>query len=159
MPTTLGKPFSVDWRGKPPHMLFPDIPVWYAFLKTYGSLFTNLYYDCFLGGPTLTPEEEKDPMKRMWRSNTVKRIDAIAELPNEIWIIEVSTYPGPRSLGQLMTYQALWIEDPKIMKPEKMCLVCGGLDTDIGPSAAKFGVQIYVIPPDEGGHWPEPHYG
>lgn len=158
MPTTLGNPFSVDWRGKPPHMLPPDYPVWYAFLEKYGSIFTALYYDCFVGGPHLTPEEEKDPMKRMWRANTVKRIDALAELEGEIWIIEVATYPGPRSLGQLMTYQALWLEDPKIMKPEKMCLVCGGIDTDIGPSAAKFGAEIYVIPPDDGGQWPEPHY-
>ena len=139
-------------------MLFPDVPVWYAFLDTYGSLFKNLYYDCWVGGPTLTKEEEKDPLQLMWRVNTVKRIDALAELENQIWIIEVATAPGPRSLGQLMTYQALWLEDPKIMKPEKMCLVCGGIDTDIGPSAAKFGVQIYVIPPEGGGLWPEPHY-
>jgi hypothetical protein len=158
MPTTLGKPFSVDWRGRPPHMLFPDIPVWYAFLETYGKFFINLYYDCWVGGPTLTKEQERDPLQRMWRANTVKRIDALAELENEIWIIEVATYPGPRSLGQLMTYQALWLEDPKIMKPEKMCLVCGGIDTDIGPSAAKFGVQTFVMPPDSGGKWPEPHY-
>lgn len=158
MPTILGEQFSVKWRGKPPHMLPPDYPVWYAFLDKYGQLFERLYYDCLVGGPLLSPEEKKDPMKRMWRDNTAKRIDAIAELPDSVWLIEVATYPGPRSLGQLMTYQALWLEDPKIMKPEKMCLVCGGIDTDIGPSAAKFGAQIFVIPPAEGGQWPEPHY-
>jgi hypothetical protein len=139
-------------------MLYPDIPVWYTFLSQYGSLFINLYYDCFVGGPVLTPEEELDPLKRMWRSNTVKRIDVLAELADEIWIIEVATSPGPRSLGQLMTYQALWLEDTKIMKPEQMCLVCGSIDTDIGPSAAKFGAKIFVIPPEDGGQWPEPHY-
>jgi hypothetical protein len=88
-------------------MLFPDIPVWYAFLNTYGRFFKALYYDCFVGGPTLTEEQEKDPLERMWRANTVKRIDALAELENEIWIIEVATYPGPRSLGQLISGPAI----------------------------------------------------
>jgi len=158
MPTELGRPFSIEWRGHPPHMLKPDEPVWYLFLKTYGKFFINLYYDCFVGGPNFTEEELKDPLNKLWRSNTVKRIDAIAELPDEVWIIEVATRPGPRSLGQLMTYQALWLEDPKIIKPEKMCLVCGVVDTDIAPSAAKFGAQIFVMRPPDGGEWPEIRY-
>ncbi|MBA7525266.1 hypothetical protein ES705_17417 [subsurface metagenome] len=37
-------------------MLPPDIPVWYRFLKTWGHEVVNLYYDCLLGGPYLSPE-------------------------------------------------------------------------------------------------------
>ena len=118
MPTTLGKPFSINWRGRPPHMLRPDIPVWYRFLEKWGFLFKKLYYDSLLGGPTLTKKEEKDYMKRMWRANNAKRTDAIAETENEVWIIEVADGPGMRAVGQLMVYQSLWFEDPKIIKPE-----------------------------------------
>jgi len=126
-------------------MLEPDIPVWYRFLDIWGRFFEALYYDSFLGGPSLTPEEEKDPFKRMWRANTSKRADAIAETRDEVWLIEVSDYPGMRALGQLHTYQTLWIEDPKIMKPEKLVLVCSRLDTDIGAACGKFGIQIYIV--------------
>jgi len=126
-------------------MLAPDIPVWYRFLEIYGSWFKNLYYDSFLGGPYLSEEEEKDPMKRMWRANTAKRTDAIAETENEVWLIEVSEYPGMRAVGQLHTYQALWLEDPKIMKIERMVLVCARLDADIGAACGKFGFQVYII--------------
>ena len=126
-------------------MLTPDIPVWYRFLETYGEQFVSLYYDCLLGGPVLTPEQEKDPMQRMWRANTAKRPDAVAETENEVWLIEVSDYPGMRAVGQLHTYQALWLEDPKIMKIEKMVLVCARLDTDIGAACGKFGFQVYII--------------
>ena len=145
MPTILGKPFLTSWTGRPPHMLLPDVPVWYRFVEKMGGLFEKLYYDSFLGGPTLTAEEELDPMKRMWRANTAKRTDAIVETINEVWLIEVSNYPGMRAVGQLHTYQALWIEDPKIIKPEKMVLVCERLDTDIGAACGKFGFQVYVI--------------
>lgn len=146
MPTTLGKKYSTDWRGQPPHMLRQDVPVWYDFLTQYGHLFIALYYDVLLGGPWLTQEEEKDPMKRMWRANVAKRADAIAELENEVWIIEVNTEPGLRSLGQLMTYHALWLEDPLIIKPEKLLLVARTVDRDALAAAAQYGVQIYIMP-------------
>ena len=145
MPTELKHKHSLSWRGKPSHMLKPDVPVWYRFLEAYGSQFTALYYDCLLGGTTLTPEQEKDPMQRMWRANTAKRPDAIAETESEIWLIEVSDYPGMRAVGQLHTYQALWLEDPQVMKIEKMVLVCSRLDTDIGAACGKFGFQVYII--------------
>ena len=146
MPTSLGKKYSIDWRGRPPHMLRQDVPVWYRFLEKWGFLFINLYYDCLLGGPTLTPEEEADPMKRMWRATNSKRADAIAETENEVWIIEVAEGPGLRAIGQLMVYLSLWVEDAKIMKPERKVLVCRKIDQDMFAAAAQSGIAIYVMP-------------
>ncbi len=145
MPTELGKKWSIDWRGNPPHMQQPDHPVWYRFLERYGQYFKALYYDCHVGGPFLTPEQMADPMERMWRTNTVKRADAIAELENELWIIEVADYPGLRAIGQLMMYQTLWLEDPKIMKPEQLVLVSERIDNDMGIACSRYGIKIYLV--------------
>lgn len=145
MPTDLGSRFRIDWRGRPPHMLDQDIPVWYRFLERYGHLFTALYYDCLLGGPFYTPEQLTDPYMKMWRLNTSKRADAIAETADEVWIIEVASYPGLRAVGQLQVYQTLWLEDPKIRKPEKLLLVCERIDQDLGAACGKFGIQVYII--------------
>lgn len=146
MPTRLGRSYDTDWRGSPPHMLATDIPVWYRFLEKWGFLFRNLYYDVLLGGPVLSPEQEDDPYWRMWRANISKRADAIAELEEAVWIIEVAKRPGLRAIGQLMTYVSLWIEDPKIQKPEEAVLVCEELDTDLIASAARYGMRTYVTP-------------
>jgi len=81
----------------------------------------------------------------MWRYNTSKRADAIAELENEVWIIEVADYPGLRAVGQLNVYQTLWIEDIKIRKPEKLILVSERMDPDLAASCARFGIQIYLV--------------
>jgi hypothetical protein len=145
MPTFLGRPYSIDWRGDPPHMLKEDVPVWYDFLDRYGYMFHFLYYDCLLGGPEYTEEQLKDPIIHMWRQNLSKRADAIAELETEVWIIEVADNPGLRAVGQLNTYRALWMEDPKIMKPEKPVLVCRTIDTDLAKSLSLYGGQIYVV--------------
>jgi len=145
MPTTLGPKQDRAWRGRPPHMLDPDVPVWYRFLDKYGSMFLDFYYDCLLGGPFLTPEEENDKFKRMWRANTAKRADAIAETADEVLIIEVASYPGLRAIGQLNVYQTLWIEDPKIIKPERLVLVAERIDNDLGAACGRFGIQIYLV--------------
>lgn len=126
-------------------MLLPDIPVWYRFLEKYGPYIRALYYDCLLGGPFLSPEQEQDPFQRMWRFNTSKRADAIVEVSTEVWIIEVASYPGLRAVGQLQVYQSLWIEDPKIIKPERLALVAERIDNDLGAACGKFGIQVYLV--------------
>jgi len=146
MPTYLGKKFSIDWRGRPPHMLNADIPVWYRFLEQNGHLFQSLYYDCFVGGQWHTAKELEDPMIRMWWANTAKRLDALAVLEDEVWIIEVASAPGLRSVGQLQSYRVLYLEDPKFEKIEKMVLVFEHIDTDVIASAAAYGILCHVMP-------------
>lgn len=145
MPTTLGKQFSTSWRGQVPHMLKPDIPVWYRFLILYGEPFLKLYYDCLLGGKDYTPDQLKDPLLKMDRYLSAKRADAIAELDDEVWIIEVSADPGLRSVGQLQTYRCLWMRDPAILKPERLVLVCETIEKDLLDAASMYGFTIYVV--------------
>jgi len=145
MSTVLGKPYSLDWRGNPPHMLQPDIPVWYRFLGMYGSAFTKLWYDVLLGAERLTPQQEKDPMAIMRRSLMARRADAIVELEKEVWIIEVSDDPGLRAVGQIMSYLVLWIRDPVIIKPEQMILVCSTIEPNLLDAASCCGIRIYII--------------
>ena len=81
----------------------------------------------------------------MWRYNISKRADAIADLGSEVWIIEVANYPGLRAVGQLQVYQTLWIEDPKILKPERLALVAERIDNDLGAACGRFGIQVYLV--------------
>jgi len=126
-------------------MLKPDIPVWYRFLSLYGGPFLNLYYDVSVGGPYYTAEQLKDPMIKMWRGLTVKRIDALAELEDQVWIIEVNQDPGLRSIGQLQSYRVLWIRDPKIFKPEKMVLVSQTIQPDLLDVAGMYQIQCFIV--------------
>ena len=145
MPTDLGQTYSLDWRGDPPHMLKVDVPIWYRFLEKYGAPFLKLYYDCLLGGPFLTPEQMKDPYLKDYRLLNSKRADAIAELKDQVWIIEVAKEPGLRALGQVQVYRALWLRDPKIMKPEKVVLVSDRINPDLLDAAGMYGVQTFLV--------------
>lgn len=144
MATELGKPYSLTWRGHPPHMLLPDVPVWYRFLEKYSYPFQNLYYDVLLGMAELTHEEKRDPLKRDWQILTAKRADALAELPDQVWIIEVADDPGLRALGQLLTYQALWVRDPVIKKPEKLVLVVERIDPNLLDACGMHSILVFI---------------
>lgn len=128
-------------------MLKNDIPVWWRFLNSWSWKFEKIYYDVLLGGPRYTTTQLKDPLLRMWRAQLSKRADAIAELTNEIWIIEVATTPGLRAIGQLQTYRALWIRDTKIIKPEKLVIVCEDIEPDFAEAASMHGIMIFVLGP------------
>jgi len=126
-------------------MLAPDIPVWWRFVDKYGFMFERIYYDAELGGPYYTEAQLKDPMIKMWRRLRSKRADAIVETQDEVWIIEVSQDAGLRAIGQVLAYRALWLEDPQILKPERLLIVCQIIDEDTAFSAAKHGIQVYVV--------------
>lgn len=145
MPTKTGRPYATSWLGSPPHMLHEDIPIWHKFLRKYGDFYPNIYYDVAVGGPFLSPEELKDPLKKMWQYNNSKRIDALIKLPNEVMIIEVTAQPGLRSIGQLLTYVALWQEDDPWGLIERPYLVCEAMDTDLLSAAAKFGITTFIV--------------
>jgi len=145
VPTELGPPYPKDWRGDPRHMLKRDVPVWYRFLEKYGAPFLTIYYDVLLGGPFLSEEEKKDPLKRDWQVLTSKRADVIVELAAEIWVIEVVHVAGMRSLGQTQAYFALWSRDPKIDKPPRMVLVAETIDEDLLDAAGVLGVSVFIV--------------
>jgi len=93
MPTDLGQPFQQSWRGSYPHMLKEDVPVWDLFLDRNPNFFKQIYYDVRVGGVMPGPGLGDEKMRKMFYDNTAKRIDALGELEDELWIIEVAAKP------------------------------------------------------------------
>lgn len=146
MPTELGEPFQITWRGDPAQMLPPDVPLWHRFLDRYASYFERFYYNVRVGGPDMNKVNVSEALKKMWYASTAKRIDAIGEMKNELWIIEVASSPYLRAVGQCLSYKFLWEEDQKIEKPSKMILLCPYLDSDLRRILEHYKVSIITIP-------------
>jgi hypothetical protein len=146
MPTELGEPFEITWRGDPQQMLPADVPLWHRFLDRYASNFERFFYNVRVGGPDVSKIDGDEVLKRMWYLNTAKRIDAIGEKENELWIIEVASSPYLRAVGQMLTYHFLWDLDPKINKPIKDVLLCYYLDSDLEKVLKHHKVAVLTIP-------------
>ena len=149
MPTDLGDSFEITWRGDPQQMLPPDVPLWNLFLDRYASNFQRFFYNVRVGGPDMTGIEADEGMKRMWYASTAKRIDALGEKKDELWIIEVAASPYLRAVGQCLSYEFLWNLDPKIDKPVKTILLCYYIDSDIEKVLKHYGVTVLKIPQPE----------
>lgn len=149
MPTDIGEPFLTSWRGAPQQMLPPDVPLWHAYLDKHANEFLKFYYNVRVGGPDMTNVISDEALKKMWYASTAKRIDAIGEKKDEIWIIEVAASPYLRAVGQCLSYKFLWEEDPKIDKPAKAVLLCRYLDADLQRVLTHYGVSIITIPPPQ----------
>lgn len=146
MPTDLGEPFEITWRGDPQQMLPSDVPLWHLFLDRYAGNFERFFYNVRVGGPDFTGMTIDLAMAKMWYASTAKRIDAIGEKKDEIWIIEVASSPYLRAVGQMVSYRFLWNLDPKINKPVKDVLLCYYLDSDLEKVLKHYGVEILTIP-------------
>jgi hypothetical protein len=142
MPTDLGRPYSITWRGAPEQMLPPDVPLWNLFLDHYAQNFEAFYYNVRVGGPSFDGLNVDLAYAKMWYASTAKRIDAIGEKKNELWIIEVASSPYLRAVGQCLSYKFLWDEDPKVKKPAIMVLLCYSLDSDLERILKRYKVQI-----------------
>lgn len=126
-------------------MLPEDVPIWDKFLDLHSAEFINVYYDVRLGGVIPTTEQATPEMARMFYQVTAKRIDALAEKKDEIWIVEVAAKPGLRAVGQLQTYLALWFEDPKIKKPVVGVLITMAIDSDLQRALEFYGMRVRVL--------------
>lgn len=145
MPTKLGEPVSPLWRGRYPAMLEEDVPVWNQFLDKNMHLFERVYYNVRVGGIVSIEPGLDEKMRDMYYNVSAKRMDALAELKDEVWIVEVAFKPGLRAIGQLQTYFALWHDDPKINKPAVPVLVAVSVDSDLQRSMNIYGIKLLTF--------------
>lgn len=126
-------------------MLESDFPLWNTFLDSYAILFERFFYNVLVGEFAIEVDRPLTLQETLERSSLSKKIDALGETSDNVWIIEVASRPGLRSIGQLLTYRALWLEDPKILKPEITVLVTDILDRDLISSASVNGIETVLL--------------
>lgn len=147
MPTELGEPFPITWRGTPEQMLPADVPLWHAYLERAAWKYKRFYYNVKVGGADVSKIKADEGMKKMFYQATAKRIDVLAEREDSLEIIEVASSPYLRAVGQCLTYQFLWNLDPKINKPSKMVLLCWYLDFDLELVLKAHQVEVIQLDP------------
>jgi len=145
MPTELGPEYRPDDPIDPPQMLPQDVPVWHNFRRKFGELFLRCFYNVKVGGQLLPGDAYPESIKKSWYYSTAKRIDALCETNDEVWIIEVAAAPGLRALGQILSYASLWALDPKINKPTVSCIVVDTMDQDLAFAAMVQAVRVMEV--------------
>ncbi len=85
-----------------------EAEIWTRFLRQTELEFLDITYDLHLGKGVPWLPVEPEYMKRLKLAVTRKRVDAVAETADDVWIFEVKPRIGLSALGQLLAYFELY---------------------------------------------------
>ena len=128
-----------------PHMLEDEARIWTKFLQTTDLDFTTIDYDVHLGQGMLPLPGEPDFMKALKLAVTRKRVDAIAETAEDIWIFEVKPRIGMSALGQLVNYFELYQAEYRPTKAIMLAAIGEREAPDIRAAFDLYAVNIILV--------------
>jgi len=90
-------------------------------------------------------EDLPEPLRSMWEALTAKRIDAVCETPDAIWIIEVKRVMLPSGIGQLLLYAHMYNQQYKPQKPVKLLYATYYPDPDVENFCKQIGIKTWSV--------------
>ena len=128
-----------------PHMLPEDVDVWREYLGGEPMDFSSVWYDVHVGQAMSVPLGSPAYMRRVVEGISRKRIDVVGLVACELRIIELKGHAGMESIGQVVTYRQLYLEEFETRLPVTCWVICGTADRDILDLAEKLEVQIIPL--------------
>lgn len=132
-------------RVKYPHMIKQEILIWKRFLKQYGNKFTGFRYDVHVGRGIREVPGFNRKLLNMAIRLTQKRIDVVAILGQETYIIEIKDRAGMSAIGQLITYKLLYERKYGIGIITGLVIVAEGVDSDVKEVLEKLRIKIFLV--------------
>lgn len=118
-----------------------------AWLRDWHQFFDSVEFQAHVGGGIDCGDSYPDNLRRMYRHNSQKRIDALARGPFGVTIVEIKHRLDLAQLGQLIGYRWLWVHehgDPY----EHVELVALGFTAleDVAHAMRANGVRLILYP-------------
>ena len=132
-------------KAKYPHMLEGEAKIWTKFLQTTGLEFEKITYDLHLGMGVLPLPGDPEYMRRLLSAVTKKRVDALGETREDIWIFEVKPRISMSALGQLVTYFELYQQEYGPEKAVMLAAVGEREAPDIRAAFDLYAVNIILV--------------
>jgi len=128
------------------HLFGADLELWERFLEEYGDYFDKFEYDIRLGEGV--PIDPKWPPKIAYAAKmlTRKRVDAVGYKDEEIWLFEIKPDASLSAIGQLLSYEALWVKERGRPKTLYKAVVTDRLGRDEEYLFDHFEIKVYVLP-------------
>lgn len=133
-------------RSTYPGMQVAEILVWRAFLVVNGGSYDRIDYNVLLGPGITPPASLVEPYRTASINASKFRIDAVGWRGANPTIFEVERYARGRSIGQLLTYLALWEQEYATSASPGLVLVCGDYNPLILPAINANGIDLAVYP-------------
>lgn len=121
------------------------MPIWNAFLDRYGQGWEAFAYDVRVGPGSGAARDADLQTQAVFETLTKLRIDAVGYREGEITVFEVKPYAGISTVGQLVGYRALYIEDFRPGEPVRVAVVTDRFQPAVGEVFRMEGIEVWLV--------------
>lgn len=119
--------------------------IWNRFLEKYPDAYFEVIYNLHLGeGATIPPETEEN-IARDFKLLTQYKIDVIGFSENNIDIIEIKPYAGASAIGQVISYQKLYIEHINPAARPNLVIITDQMRPDTELLAKQLNIKLIIV--------------
>lgn len=131
-----------------PGLLPREVLIIKAWLQLHAKEYDSFDFNRRIGDGYDPGPGYEDHLRRMAVANTMLRLDAVGYKGKQPTIIEVKDRAGASAVGQLLTYEAVWLHDYPDTPAPKLILVTNRLQPNIIHVLDKSGVDLNVVQVD-----------
>jgi len=128
-----------------PHMIGEESDIWNRFIDAYPDIFNTVDYDFRVGEGAITPDDLDENYKRMVTMLSQKRIDVLGWIGDSPTIIEVKSRVGLSTLGQILGYRTLFMNDFAHLGVPGCLVVCEVISSDDRFILEHYTIKIVVV--------------
>ena len=136
-----------QWRrlSRYPHMAGEDVPIWERYLAERPNWADSVEYDVEVGPAELTGVQETPFAVAVAERLSRRRIDAVASVGDEVWVIEVKPRLSMSALGQVLVYRH-WLRNEIGASRRVMALIVfEAPSVSVSPVAISYGVGLWRV--------------
>ncbi|MBA7610301.1 hypothetical protein ES703_17508 [subsurface metagenome] len=123
-------------------MLAEDVGVWTRYLESPLVRIDEVWYDVHVGKPVDVGDDASDMDRRIAAGITRKRIDVVALVGGEFWVIEVKPRADMTAVGQAVSYSRLFVQEFAPRRGVLGVIICDQADEDIISTCEELGVVV-----------------
>lgn len=127
-----------------PHMMAEDTAVWTKFLKSKTVEIRRVWYDVRVGLSVLRFVGSETLEARIAAGLTRKRIDVVAAVGGDFWVIEVKPRANMYAIGQVLVYTRLFGQEYVSTGQLISVIVCDTSDEDLDDEFEDLGIIVLV---------------
>lgn len=132
-------------RMKYPHMMPEDTAIWTAFLEGGKYIPDKVWYDVKIGQAIKLPPSEPEWLRRYASYSSRKRIDVVARVGLDYWIIECKPSAGHAALGQVIHYARAFMREYDHIGEVIPVILTDVMDPDLKIDFQEIGIVVLEV--------------
>ncbi|MEK7578898.1 MAG: hypothetical protein AAB456_04310 [Patescibacteria group bacterium] len=119
--------------------------IWNRFIEKYPDAYDEVIYNQHLGSGAEIPEETPENIARDFKLLTQYKIDVVGFKNDKTDIIEIKPYAGSNAIGQVISYQKLFLKYINPAAAPNLVILTDQLRPDTQLLAEQLNIKLIIV--------------